>query len=179
MHSTSTGAGKAPAGAGSAADSRPAPPPPPPPKQTTAAPAAVATEPHPPPLPWRRGPAPPAAADAANASPASSGRERRGWGALTSPGRFHGNHAPTSPLCVFSTFRRLPGNVRRQPRPRQQRRDWPAGERAGPAPRRALPLLRAGPGPRVARLGSHRAAPAERPAPGVLGRGVPASRVWP
>lgn len=44
---------------------RPPPPPPPPPKQTTAAPAAMATEPHPPSLPWRRGSAPPAAADAA------------------------------------------------------------------------------------------------------------------
>lgn len=38
---------------------------PPPPKQTTAAPAAMATEPHPPRLPWRRRSAPLAAADAA------------------------------------------------------------------------------------------------------------------
>lgn len=67
-----TGQGAPPAGPAAAGrrqprgqDARQGPGPPPAPKQTTAAPAAMATEPHPPPLPWRRGSTPPAVADAA------------------------------------------------------------------------------------------------------------------
>lgn len=83
------------------------------------------------------GPRPSRAADA------RSGGGRWEGEAMTSPSRFHGNHVPTSRVCVLSTSRRLPGNVRRQARPRQQRRDWPGVPRGGARACRHRPI----PGP--------------------------------